>query len=750
MPGQYIVVLAGAADPEAVANESKMLHRGRLKHIFKHAVRGFAMQLTRERAEALARDPRVAFVEEDGRVRASGMDASAPWGLDRIDQRTLPLDGTYSYPDPIRQVRIHVLDTGVRVSHVSFGGRAFNAGDFVDDDLDWDETDIANDDKTPGVPDGQDCNGHGTHVAAIAAGIDYGVARNATVMSYRVLDCNGDGLVSSVIAGVDAVTADSYRPAVANMSLSGDVSDALDEAVRRSIASGITYVVASGNKGASASTQSPARVAEAITVSATAVDDRRADFANYGSLVDLFAPGVNVDSAWYTDDFAHAISSGTSMAAPHATGVVALYLEQTPTAAPAAVRDALVAIATPGVVTNAGTGSPNRLLYSRIAAPPVPVPAPTLPAPWATTDIGPVIAAGGASYSSGTFTVDGSGADIWGSSDAFRFVYRTLSGDGSIVARVTGVQNVAKWTKAAVMIRSGMSTSAANAALVVTPAAGLSFQSRSSAGATTVAAVAPGAAPVWVKLTRTGTTIKAYRSTDGTSWITIATATVALGADAQVGLAVTSQSAGQVARATFTNVSVTAAASSVTPSAPVAYSTVDIGAVGVAGYARANADGSYAIGGGGADVWGTADALRFMYKAISGDFDIETRIATLDPVHTWTKAGVMIRGSLSANAQQAFALVSPGAGLALQYRGTTGGSSAGAGSASGRAPYWLKLSRRGSTITAYRKIDGGSWQLLGTKSIAFPTTVYVGVGVSSHNATRLASATVSSLKIVTY
>ncbi|MGE0447527.1 MAG: S8 family serine peptidase [Vicinamibacterales bacterium] len=743
IPNQYIVVLAGAEDATAVGMESETLYRGRLRHVFRRAVRGFAMRMTPAAAAALARDPRVAYVEEDGLVSASLLTESpAPWGLDRIDQRLLPLDGAFRYPAPIRQVRIHVLDTGVRVSHREFGGRAFNAGDFVDDNLDWDASNVGNDDGNPSAPDGDDCNGHGTHVAAIAAGETYGVAKQATVMSYRVLDCNGDGTISSVLAGVDAVTEDPFRPAVANMSLSGDISETLDAAVRRSIASGITYVVAAGNDAVDAATASPARVTEAITVAATGTNDARAGFSNYGSRVDLFAPGVSIHSAWYTSDTATALSSGTSMAAPHVTGVAALLLEQVPGAGPASVHSTLVNAATTGLVGSAGLGSPNRLLYSGMLGDEGGAPPSWVPAPWSTGDVGSVGADGSANYAGGTFTVDGSGADIWGTADAFRFVYQSLSGDGTIVAHVGGIQNVHAWSKAAVMMRAGLTAGAANVTMLVSAGKGLSFQRRAAAGGITTATLAPGTPPEWLKIARAGSRFSAYHSYNGSTWTLIGEATISMPQTLQVGLAVTSHAYGSVARGTFSDVQITATAS--TQEAET-FQSMDIGATG--GATVDNGNGTYALTGAGADIWGTADGFRYMYREAAGDFDVEARVASLEAVHAWTKAGVMIRESLMPGSRHAFALVSAGKGIALQYRASHGGSSAQAGLLSGTAPHWVKLSRRGSTITASRRTDGGSWQTIGSTTIAMPTSVYVGVAVTSHDATRPADAAVGSIKI---
>ena len=358
----YIVVLSTAEDAEVVEREAEVRHGGRRQHRYRGALKGFSMWLTPAAAENLSRDPRVRYVEEDGIVEVS--QASPPWGLDRIDQRTLPLNGTY-VPDALGTgVSVHVVDTGIRPSHREFGGRAFIFADYVDDDGDNDPNDVGNDDGDPSTPDGADCHGHGTHVGGTIGGLAYGVARDVTLYAHRVLNCAGVGTTSGVIAAVDAITLRAHRPAVANMSLGGSPSDALDDAVRESIAAGITYAVAAGNDNTDARLHSPARVVEAITVGATDSADVRAGFSNYGPVLDLFAPGVSVYSAWYTSDTAIASMSGTSMASPHVAGVAALYLERHPGSTPAEVRDAIVGVATRDVVANPGPGSPNLLLFS--------------------------------------------------------------------------------------------------------------------------------------------------------------------------------------------------------------------------------------------------------------------------------------------------------------------------------------------------------------------------------------------------
>ena len=359
---QYIVVFEPRVeDVEAAADDLIRANRGRKGHVYSKALKGFSATLSEKAAQKIAEDPRVAYVEEDGVVTIEATQSGATWGLDRIDQRDLPLNSTYNYNTTASGVKAYIIDTGIRNSHGEFGGRAIDGYDAVD-----------------GALPAADCNGHGTHVAGTVGGSAYGVAKGVTLVAVRVLDCAGSGSNSGVIAGVDWVTSNhaAGAPAVANMSLGGGASTALDDAVRRSIADGVTYALASGNSNVDACSSSPARVAEGITVNSTTSTDARSSFSNYGSCTDIFAPGSSITSAWYTSDTATNTISGTSMATPHVAGVAALYLAGNTTASPATVWAAIRDSATLNKVTSAGSGSPNRLLYSLLggAAPPPPPP----------------------------------------------------------------------------------------------------------------------------------------------------------------------------------------------------------------------------------------------------------------------------------------------------------------------------------------------------------------------------------------
>ena len=361
---QYIVVLNNdVSDVDAEALRLARDFGGDRKegHTYHKAIKGFSVRMSEQQAARLANDPRVDYVEEDGVVSIVTTQTGATWGLDRIDQRDLPLDGNYTYNATGSGVKAYIIDTGIRATHTQIAGRVISGFTAINDGL--------------GTNDG---NGHGTHVSGTVGGTTYGVAKNVTLVAVRVLDSSGNGTNSGVISGVDFVTSDHQagQPAVANMSLGGGISSALDTAVSNSIADGVTYAIAAGNDAVDACTNSPGRVASAITVGSTTSTDARSSFSNFGTCLDIFAPGSSITSSWNTSDTATNTISGTSMATPHVTGVAALFLETNPTASPATVTAAIVNNATLNKVTGAGTGSPNRLLFSQLGGAPPPPPPP--------------------------------------------------------------------------------------------------------------------------------------------------------------------------------------------------------------------------------------------------------------------------------------------------------------------------------------------------------------------------------------
>jgi len=352
--GQYIVIFKDhVANPHAEARGLALSHGGSVLHSYGAAVKGFSARLPDAAVQALRRNPNVESIEQDQTVQLSAVQTSPTWGLDRLDQRDVSRDSLYNYQYTGAGVTAFIIDTGIRADHVEFAGRIFPAEGYS------------------AIADGNgtgDCNGHGTHVAGTVGGTSFGVAKQVSLVPVRVLDCAGSGSYSGVIAGIDFAANSPRRPAVANMSLGGTRSAAVNAAVAGAVAKGVNFVVAAGNDNVDACNASPASEPSAITVGATTSTDARASYSNWGTCLDVFAPGSSITSAWSTGSTATNTISGTSMATPHVTGIAALAAQANPGATPAAIAALVSGSATPNKISGAGTGSVNLLAYSLLGA----------------------------------------------------------------------------------------------------------------------------------------------------------------------------------------------------------------------------------------------------------------------------------------------------------------------------------------------------------------------------------------------
>jgi subtilisin family serine protease len=341
---EYLVVLNDNADVDEKVNKAKN-KGGDVVAEWKHALKGYGLRGKPELILELRTDPDVQYVEESQEYSADVTQSPATWGIDRIDQRDLPLSNSFTYTRTASNVRAYIIDTGIRTTHNEFGGRATFGVNYAGGQKD-------------------DCHGHGTHVAGTVGGATYGVAKQVQLIAVKVLNCAGSGSTLGVVSGINWVRQNAIKPAVANMSLGGGISTSIDNAVTNAVNAGIVFAVAAGNSNANACNYSPARAAAAITVGATTSTDARATYSNYGTCVDINAPGSSITSAWRTSNTATNTISGTSMATPHVAGVAALYLSFNTTASAASVASALNANSTLNKITGLPAGTPNRLLFT--------------------------------------------------------------------------------------------------------------------------------------------------------------------------------------------------------------------------------------------------------------------------------------------------------------------------------------------------------------------------------------------------
>jgi subtilisin family serine protease len=728
-------------------------------------------------ASTLESDPAVLYTQPNFIRRAVG--AGVPndpawtnnllWGLSRVNAPS----AWAAFPPTARDVVVAVIDSGMNYRHPDLAASSWvNRGEVPDNGLDDDGNGYVDDvhgiDTWNHDTDPMDDFGHGTHTAGIIGaqgdnGIGaVGVAWNPQIVACKFLDSTGTGSDAAAIDCfeylIDLKVNRGVNIRIASNSW-GSLRDpnaafpyALRDAIDAAGQAGIISVFAAGNDGvnADATPFDPASFASASIVSVAASDenDGRASFSNYGaSAVDLAAPGTNIFST-YGDGYAY--SSGTSMAVPHVSGTMALMASQNPSLTAAALKQIVLASADrlpqwSGVTVTGGRLNVFAALQASTET--TTTPNGTLGAGWSHADIGATGTTGSATQSNGTFEVSGAGADVWGTADAFHFAYRTLDGDGTIVARVTGIQLVNNWTKAGVMIRESLSPSAAQGFMLVaaSPVKGVPFQRRPADGAVSVSTSgSQSTAPRWVKLVRSGSTIDGYESADGSAWTRVGSDTFTMGQTVLVGLAVSSHVFGTTATATFDNVSVMSGA---TASPSAVWEHRDIGATPFAGSATGG-DGGYTVTGSGADVWGTADAFHYAYTTLAGDGTIVARVTGIPmDVHQWVKAGVMVRASLTAGSPHGFMLISAGRGAAFQRRHADQDISVSTAGSFSAAPRWVKLQRSGSQLTAFESADGLAWTLVGSDTIALGASVYVGLAVTSHTTGASATCTFDNVSV---
>ena len=370
-----------------------------------------------------------------------------------------------------------------------------------------------------------------------------------------------------------------------------------------------------------------------------------------------------------------------------------------------------------------------------------PASAQSLPSPWAGRDVGSPAVAGSASHNTGTYTIRAAGADIWGTTDQFHFVYQQITGDAEVIARVDSITRAHTWSKAGVMIRSSLAAGAAHGFAFVSAGNGVGFQRRRADGASSAHTNGPAvAAPRWVRIVRLGTRITAFTSADARTWTRIGADTVALGSTAYVGLAATSHNTGALTTAVLSQVIARPLV------APAPQRTVDIGSPSIPGTVAASS-GTYTINAAGLDIWNTADQFTFTYQPVTGDVDVSVRVRSITQAHAWSKTGVMIRESLTAPSRHAFAFASAAGGYGFHRRIDPGGYTTATAGVAGVPPVWVRLVRTGSRIESFRSADGLTWTSMGVDVVPMVETVYVGIPTTSHNTSATTTAVVDGFRL---
>ena len=701
-------------------------------------------------AAGLRTEPGVEYAEPDGFVAVamtpndpyySSSNSYGPfddlWGLKKISSGTAWDTATGS------GVVVAIVDSGIDYTHSDLAANVWTnsgeiAGNGIDDDSNGKIDDVrgwdfigANHMSPAQDNDPADDLGHGTHVAGTVAAVGnnstgvIGVAFGAKVMAVKGLAGSGYGDYSSLAACIQ-YAADNGADVV-NNSWAGGYTQVVEDALSYAASLGVVIVSAAANSNLDVANFHPASSTHSMAISAYDYQDQKASFSNWGTKIDVAAPGVAILST--TMGGGYAWWDGTSMASPHVAGLAALLIQHRPTYSRQQIVNAIRVSA-----DDVGTSGPD--IYSgrgRINAP-----AALSALPWTSGDVGAVAAAGYYSESGGVVTVHGSGADIWGTADEFHYVHQQINGDVTVVARVTAVGNTDPWAKAGIMIRDSLNTSSPHVMMMVgwNNNSGMLVRA-TSGGSTTLTGGAWSWLPTWVKVVRSGNTFSGYQSQDGSTWSLVATTTVAMSTTAYVGLAVTSHNDGTICTATIDNVSLVTTAPWVSG---------DIGAVAAAG-SYSESGGVFTVNGSGADIWNTSDEFHFVRKQKSGDGTIIARVTGVTNTDPWAKAGIMIRESLNANSQHVMMMVGWNNNSGLLVRSTSGASTTLTGGAWSWLPTWVKIVRVGNTFTGYQSQDGSTWSQVGSVTVSMSSSVHIGLAVTSHNDGTICTGTIDNLSM---